>query len=120
MTQPRFLDPRMDAFATSSSSSGHELIRALPPARRTSCYGMTSDGTRHVFPTVNALLRWSTRTPGVSALCLDNCVWRSYASFRRNLNQGMSVDMAFDAALMHNWDAPLTVARRRSGEMRAA
>ena len=120
MAQPRSLEALMDAYVPATLTNGHELIRALPPARKTSCYGLTADGTRHVFPTVQALLRWSTRTADVQALCLDNCVWRSYASFRRNLNQGMSVDMAFEAAVLHNWEAPLTVARRRSAEHRAA
>lgn len=118
MSHARSLETLMELFVPPGLSSGQDLVRALPPARHTSCYGMTGDGARHVFPTIQALLRWATRTPDVQALCLDNCVWRSYASFRRNLNQGMPVDSAFDAADLHNWDAPLH--SRRGASLRTA
>ena len=109
----------LDMLSASPGPNARDLIRSLPPARRISCYGLTADGTRQVFPTTQALLRWATRTPEVQAICLDNCVWRSYASFRRNLNLGMPVDDAFDSAELHNWDVQWG-ARRRLRETRAA
>lgn len=112
-------DTLLDMFVASPALNARDLIRSLPPARRCSCYGLTADGTRQVFPTTQALLRWTARTPDIQAICLDNCVWRSYASFRRNLNQGMPVDLAFDSAELHNWDVQ-QVNRRRMREARAA
>ena len=109
----------LDMFAPSPALNARELTRALPPARRCSCYGLSSDGTRQVFPTAQAQLRWATRTADVQAICLDNCVWRSYVSFRRNLNQGMPVDLAFDSAELHNWDVQ-PGNRKRLRESRAA
>ena len=112
-------DSLLDMFTGTSALNARDLTRALPPARRISCYGLTTDGTRQVFPTTQALLRWATRTPEVQAICLDTCVWRSYASFRRNLNQGMPVDEAFDSAELHNWDVQWG-SRRKQREAHAA
>lgn len=119
MAHTQSVDSLLDMFVASPALNARDLIRALPPARRISCYGLTSDGARQVFPTTQALLRWATRTPEVQAICLDNCVWRSYASFRRNLNQGMPVHLAFDSAELHNWEVQ-SGNRRRLREARAA
>ncbi len=119
MAHTHSVDSLLEMFVASPALNARDLIRALPPARRISCYGLTADGTRQVFPTTQALLRWATRTPDIQAICLDNCVWRSYASFRRNLNQGMPVDLAFDSAELHNWDVQVGN-RRRLREVRAA
>ncbi len=119
MAHAHSADSLLEMFAASPALNSRDLIRALPPARRVSCYGLTSDGARQVFPTIQALLRWATRTPDIQAICLDNCVWRSYASFRRNLNQGLPVEQAFDGAELHNWDVQFGN-RRRTREVHAA
>ena len=119
MSHPRSADSLLDLFVVTNRLNARELVRSLPPARRASCYAQTAEGARHVFPTIQSLLRWANRTPDVAALCLDNCVWRSFDSFRRNLNQGMPVDSAFDSAELYNWDVQ-NGARKRVPHSRAA
>ncbi len=70
----------------------------LPAAAQEQCYALTNGGERLEFSDVRALLEHVRKNRDITAVCLDGCAWRTFASFWQNVRMGMSATDAFERA----------------------
>lgn len=109
--------PKAEKTQTPANVRGPDGVEilALPPAKRACYMGMTADGKRYMFPTLLGMLRWAERMPGVEALCVDVCCWRSYRSFRALQAKGCPVELAYELADLYDGRPEVKVIPQRYG-----
>ncbi|MBM4342716.1 MAG: hypothetical protein FJ100_05005 [Deltaproteobacteria bacterium] len=74
------------------------LAGTLPPACGGECYALTATGQRLTFADARALVDHVRRNRDISAVCLDGCAWRTFASFWSFVRMGVPAQDAFERA----------------------
>lgn len=70
----------------------------LPAAESKECYALTVAGARLVFTEPRLLVDYVRRNRDLTAVCLDGCAWRTFASFWQNIRKGYAPMEAFERA----------------------
>ncbi|MSQ83679.1 MAG: hypothetical protein EXR77_12475 [Myxococcales bacterium] len=92
------LAQRVAARDSIRTSLGVELELQLPVSTADECYVLTTQGQRIAFANARALLNHVRKHRDVTAVCLDCCAWRTFASFWYQIRLGCSAAEAFERA----------------------